>query len=206
MTTNWKKVSPAVFEKLCAALLRYSNFKNIQWYGEAGSDKGRDILAEKVDRPLRGIERRERWLIQCKRYTARRISKGDLKDLFDAALEHDVHNVLVILAGKASANVRDWIKAAEKRYPFGLFLWEEADVSRELYKNRVRLLNDVPEIHAGQEPVAMYPMSPRTINFGSNEFEEVEIHVMNVDDVKEAELRATEFLTYVRENGFDWWR
>ena len=67
-------------------------------------------------------------------------------------------------------------------------------------------MNDVPEIHAGQEPVAMYQMRPRTINFGSNEFEEVEIHVMNVDDVKKAELKTTEFLAYVRKNGFDWWR
>jgi hypothetical protein len=77
----------------------------------AGADKGREIVAEKVDEPVPGIERRERWLIQCKRYVSKAITKGDLKDLFDAALEHKVDYVLIILTGKTSANIRDWVAA-----------------------------------------------------------------------------------------------
>lgn len=205
MFTDWNELSPALFEKLCAAVLSSNGYKNVQWFGESGSDKGRDIIAEKTDTPVPGIERTEKWLIQCKRYTAKKFTKVHLKDLLDTALEHDVDNVLVIVTASISANVRDWLKAAIEKYPFGAFIWEELDFRREVLKHKSQLIEDIPELTSGREPIWIYPMSSNEMHFRCNEIEEVELRVVNVSNLEEAKAKATEFLNYLKSNGFEWW-
>jgi hypothetical protein len=205
MISDWTQISPALFEKLSAAVLRNVGFTNIQWYGSAGSDKGRDIIAEKLDSPVPGVERREKWLIQCKRYTQKALSKGELKDLLDSALEHLIDNVLIIVTSSVSANLRDWMEGALGKYPFKAYLWEEIDFRREINKHRVELMEAVPELMEGKEPLWFYPMNQNEIRLVCNDFEEVEIVVVNTDNVEDAKKKAGEFLYYLKTNGFEWW-
>ncbi len=205
MITDWQNISPPVFEKLCAAVLAKSGFVNVQWFGEAGSDKGRDIIAERVDAPVPGVERRERWLVQCKRYVTKSIGKGELKALLDSAMEHSIDAVLVIVTASVSANLRDWLARAAKNYPFRAFIWEELDFRRQVNAIRPELLESIPELTAGKEPVWMYPVSTGEIHLGCNEFGAVSLVVCNVNTLEEAKVKAAEFLRYVHANGFEWW-
>lgn len=205
MITDWHQITPPAFEKLCSAVLTESGFKNVQWFGETGSDKGRDILAEKDDSPVPGIDRRQRWLIQCKRYLKTKLSKAELKDLLDAAMEHSVDCVLIIVTTSVSANLRDWLAKAKENYPFEAFIWEELDFRRQVNKLKPALLDAIPELTAGHQPIWMYPMHTNEIQLGCNEFEEVKLLVSNVDSPEEAKVKAAEFLRYVHANGFEWW-
>lgn len=205
MITDWRRIPPPVFEKLCAAVLGQSGFINIQWFGETGSDKGRDIIADKVDMPVPGIERRQRWMVQCKRYVKTALSKSELKELLDAALEHSVDCVLIIVTSAVSANLRDWLSSATQKYPFDALIWEEIDFRRQVNAMRPALLETIPELIDGREPVWMYPIRHSVVELGCNEFEEVTLRVVNVDSPEEAKAKAAEFLRYVQKNGFEWW-
>lgn len=205
MITDWRNITPPVFEKLCAAVLGKCGFTNIQWFGETGNDKGRDIIAEKIDVPVPGVERRQRWLIQCKRYLKASLSKGELKELLDAALEHSVDSVLIIVTASVSANLRDWLSSACQKYPFDAYIWEELDFRRQVNALRSELLDAIPELTEGRQPLWMYPMNQNEIELGCNEFEEVKLVVWNVYTPEEAKAKAAEFLRYVHQNGFEWW-
>ena len=170
MNIDWKTLSPAVFEKVCAAVLASVGFKNIRWYGEAGSDKGRDILAEKVDSPVPGVERREQWMIQCKRYTRSTLSKTEVKDLMDTALEHEIDSLLIIVTTKVSANLRDWLSAAQQKYPFKAFLWEEIEFRRQVRAQVTELLDLIPELSSRRDPLWLYDITPQDIHLGCNNF------------------------------------
>jgi tetratricopeptide (TPR) repeat protein len=52
------KLSPRDFERLCMALLPHQGFENPHHYGAAGSERGRDIVAQRGG---------ARWYVQCKR-------------------------------------------------------------------------------------------------------------------------------------------
>ncbi|MDD2272052.1 MAG: restriction endonuclease [Desulfuromonadaceae bacterium] len=205
MITDWKKLSPALFEKLCAAVLGKIGFVNIQWFGEAGSDKGRDIIAERTDCPVPGVERRERWMIQCKRYTQTKLSKSELKELLDSALEHTIDSLLIIVTTSVSANLRDWFSSASENYPFKTYIWEEIDFRKQVIKQKSELLETIPELSAGRDPLWLYQRDNIEIHLGCNEFEGVEIVVFNAEDIDEAKARASEFIRYLQANGFEWW-
>ena len=51
----------------------------------------------------------------------------------------------------------------------------------------------------------MYSIIQNAFFFGCNEFDDVEVRVVNSDNVKEAQEKAAEFLAYLKENGFSWW-
>jgi len=205
MIDDWNKISPVLFEKICASVLKNVGFTNIQWYGETGNDKGRDIIAEKLDSPVPGISRSEHWMIQCKRYTKKSFSKSELKDLLDSALEHSIDSLLIIITSTVSANLRDWMTNAILKYPFKAYIWEDLDFRREIINNKQNLLDEIPEISEGKEPIWMYQRSHSQIHLGCNEFEEIEIVVQNTDNPEKAKEQAFEFLKHIQKNGFEWW-
>lgn len=205
MLTDWKSLSPVQFEKVCTVILKANEFTNVQWLGEAGNDKGRDILAEMVDQPLPGLVRKEKWMIQCKRYTRATLSKTELKELLDAALEHPVDYLLIITLSTVSANLHDWLNTVSEKYPFKVFLWQEMEFRRQVLEHKNEILDLMPELLENKEPLGLYKRHSNEIHFGCNEFEEVEIVVVNEDSVEKAQEKAAEFLKYIRSNGFDWW-
>lgn len=205
MIDNWNTISPALFEKICVSVLKNIGFSNIQWYGESGNDKGRDIIAEKLDSPVPGINRSESWMIQCKRYTKKSLSKSELKDLLDSALEHKIDSLLIIITSSVSANLRDWLSQVILNYPFKAYIWEDLDFRREIVKNKQNLLEEIPEISAGKEPIWLYQRENYKIHLGCNEFTEIEIVITNTDNLKDAHEQAYEFLKHIQKNGFEWW-
>src|SRR2546423_10571216 len=51
MDISWSQLKPKQFEQLCCLILEANDFTDIQWFGESGNDKGRDILAKKIEFP-----------------------------------------------------------------------------------------------------------------------------------------------------------
>lgn len=204
MKINWKSLTPSQFEKLCNVVLGETGFTNLKWYGESGGDKGRDILADRKDCPVPGITRTERWMIQCKRYLSKKLTKSDLKDLMDCALEHEIDNLLLITTYTLSANLRDWLERAKHNYPFKTHVWEEMAFRKEVKKNRLLIAQLLPELNIGLEPLLMYSIDMSEVHLGCNEFDEVDIRVTNVNSIREAKAKAKEFIEYLQANGAEW--
>lgn len=197
---RWKDFTPDAFEKLCAELLEHSGFTNLEWFGSGGGDKGRDLVGNRIHEPLPGTRRMQRWVVQCKRYTEKRLTKVEIEAFLVACKEHRPDCVLLIVTSTLSADVRDWLNATKVDYRFDVLVWEERDLEREIRRFRERLTN-VPEIEPKSErPVLFYPMSSGDQNYMCNEVEEVGFHVMNADGTENDIERVKEFIDFIRHN------
>ncbi len=63
---SFDQLEPGQFERLCIWLVEEEKFEEVEHFGEAGSEGGRDVVASKGGR---------RWVFQCKRM--RRFSLAD---------------------------------------------------------------------------------------------------------------------------------
>ena len=115
---KWTDINPTRFEELCYELIEQNGFKNIEWLGKGGGDRGRDITAVKHEEPLSGIRRERRWIVQCKRYVKAAPTKIDVESFLVAAREHTPDAVLLIITNTLSANTKDWLKAVTPQYTF----------------------------------------------------------------------------------------
>lgn len=197
---KWADITPDAFEKLCAELLEHTGFTNIEWFGSGGGDKGRDLVANRIYEPLSGTRRMQRWVVQCKRYTEKRLTKAEIEAFLVACKEHRPDCVLLIVTGTLSADVRDWLNETKTDYRFDILLWEERDLEREIRRFREHLTN-VPEIEPKSErPIQFYPVSSGSQNYMCNEVEEVGFHVMNAGGTADDIERIRQFTDFIRHN------
>jgi len=113
---DWNKITDKEFEKLCYDILARSGFVNIQWLGRTGKDRGRDLIAQKVQTDL-GQTWMETWLIQCKRYVSRPPSPSDLNDTLAWADAHKPDVLLIMVTNTLTADTHDWLeKMKDKKY------------------------------------------------------------------------------------------
>ena len=59
--TDWDQVTPEQFEKLCHKLMELNKFTDIEWHGNSGGDRGRDIVAYKQEEVLPHTSKRAKW-------------------------------------------------------------------------------------------------------------------------------------------------
>ncbi|KHF38197.1 restriction endonuclease [Halalkalibacter okhensis] len=64
---KWKEVSGTNFELFMFHALGRNNFKNREWHGEHGSDKGRDIVAYTYEELPFKLAYERKWVFQCKK-------------------------------------------------------------------------------------------------------------------------------------------
>lgn len=197
---DWAQISPRDFETLCGELLEANGLANIVWYGSAGSDKGRDLTATKVEEPLPGIRRERQWVVQCKRYVRHRPTKDDIEGALVAAKEHSPDTVLLIIANTLSSHVRDWLNAVSKDYSFEVLLWEARDLEREVAKHRHRLSQKPPIVPQAAEPIYFYVRDSGYRSYYCNELEDVGFEVMNAMGPEEDIPRIREFIEFIRHN------
>ena len=77
---NWTKLKPNEFEDLCCAILSsFESFSGCTCVAGSG-DEGRDIIATEAIKTATGTEVRK-WLVQCKHYPNRSISRREIEDL-----------------------------------------------------------------------------------------------------------------------------
>jgi HJR/Mrr/RecB family endonuclease len=107
MESSWSKLNPKEFEHLCYLILEANDFTDIQWFGESGNDKGRDILAKKIESPLPDVRRNSKWVVQSKRYVSKPPRKDDIASFLTSAREHKPDHVLVALTNTLTSNTKD---------------------------------------------------------------------------------------------------
>lgn len=197
---EWSKVTPEEFEKLCAELLELNGFSNIEWYGKSGGDKGRDITATRVEDRISGIRREKRWIIQCKRYVSKRLSKQDVEGFLISAREHAPDTALLIISDTLTPDVRDWLKTIQTDYRFEILVWEERDLEREVHRHANRLSCNLPVKPQAENPIVFYELSHNVRNYTCTEFEEVGFYVMNAGGEKYDIPRIQEFIKFIRAN------
>ncbi|MBK5191067.1 MAG: restriction endonuclease, partial [Methanosarcinales archaeon] len=135
MDIDWSKIEPKKFEELCHRILTLNGFANIQWFGKYGSDRGRDLVAEKVELPLPGIVKVGRWIIQCKRFISR---PPTIEELNKAIIWNEAHKadyLLFIITNVLTSDTKDWIVKRSEEVHFSIFLWEEPDIKNELTRH-----------------------------------------------------------------------
>jgi len=211
MEISWSKLKPKEFEQLCCLILEANDFTDIQWFGESGNDKGRDILAKKVESPLPDVRRNAKWVVQCKRYVSKPPKKDDIASFLTSAREHKPDNVLVALTNTLSSNTKDWLESVRRDYPFQIYLWEERDLLREIHKHKRHISERLPQIYSQSDPVFFYHMIGNEVRFSCNEFEEIDIVVINhgetrKGDIERARETVAEFIEFIKQNEveFDW--
>ncbi len=199
MKINWNDLRPEEFEKFCFHILELNEFTNIQWHGKYGMDKGRDLTASRIDRPLPSIEKHSSWVIQCKRYISKAPVKDEIASFLNSAREFKPDNVLLIITNTLSSNVKDWLNSVKQEYQFNIYLWEEEDVITQIVRHKDKLSEFFPENDELRKQVLFYKINPSEIRLGCNEFEEVELWV-NCSGYDEAIAKADKFFKFIREH------
>lgn len=95
-------------------------FYNVEYIGGSG-DRGRDLLAQSITRPLPGRQLTRRWVIQCKRWR-KPPSKKHLHENFAAALEHHPDYYLMIGTFTITSALLDWLESIRSDYPFDILV------------------------------------------------------------------------------------
>lgn len=98
---HFEDYSGPQFERLaCAYLIRRPEFTEVAWYGQLGSDRGRDIVCVHQDGST--------WIIQCANFTrlTERKAKEDIEKIAAGPRSKGAHFRLVA-GGRVSSNLRD---------------------------------------------------------------------------------------------------
>lgn len=199
---NWDEITPTQFEELCYELIEFNGFKNIEWFGKGGGDKGRDLTAVKFEEPLSGVQKERKWVIQCKRYTSTKLSKLEIENFFVAAREHSPDSVLLIVSRTLSSNLKDWLNAVRENYSFEIFVWEEKDIQREIAIHRTKLRTKISVSPTPGEPTVFYEQRTVGVVYMCNapELEELGFYLLN-DYGPDGNAKAfQEFVDYIRHN------
>lgn len=200
MDIKWKNITPTQFEQLCCELLLANGFANVRWHGATGSDKGRDIVCTKAESILPGSLKARTWVVQCKRLVASGITKAVIAEWLAACEEHKPDNVLLILTRVLSSNMKDWLKGVAHKYSFGINLWEEDELRRQILKHCTKLRRQFPQLVKGGKHVLFYKLAMGEMQLGCNDIDEAYITLMNVDTYKQAVEKAREFVDFIKAN------
>jgi hypothetical protein len=210
MDISWSQIDPKEFQQLCYLILEANEFSDIQWFGEAGSDKGH-ITAKKMESLLPSVHRSTKWVVQCKRYISKPPKKEDLASFLVAAREHKPDNVLIIVTNTLSPNTKDWLDSVRGDYQFQIYLWEELDLRREIHTHKRHISERFPRIYNKSDPIFVYHMQGNEIHFVCNEFEDIYILVMNKNPANESEVNqarkdVADFIQFLKQNDLelDW--
>ncbi|AXP81516.1 hypothetical protein CJ739_2443 [Mariniflexile rhizosphaerae] len=204
MKINWTEISPEDFERICFKIIEENDFKNLKWFGKSGGDKGRDLVGDKYEEPLPGVTKSNKWVIQCKRYITKPPSKADINNILIDAEEHNPTDVLIILSNTLSANTKDWIEQKRKETKYYIHIWEELDLEREINRHRRKIEELFPNF-IEKNNVEFYEITDVTKHyFGCNEFENVEIRVLDSESKEEALRQVKEFIDFLKNNEIIW--
>lgn len=197
---DWNAVSPENFEKLCCEILTLNEFSNIKWYGKGGGDKGRDILASKIEEPLPHVKESKTWLIQCKRYISSSLGKKEIDEIFTDAKEHSPDYLLIMTCGSLTSNTKDWFNSVKVKQDFLSYVWEQVDLEREVSKHQAKLSQQFSFIPKRGQAARFYHMPTGGTTYYCNEIEEVGFHILNRYEQGCEVKMINDFIQFIREN------
>lgn len=202
MKIKWNELKPEDFEKLCYHILELNGFLNLQWHGKSGNDKGRDILATKIETPLPSVQKQSSWVIQCKRYTSKPPGKSELASFLNSAREFKPDNTLIIISYTLTSNTKDWLESIKTEYTFNIFLWEEQELMIQYVHHKDKLSGYFPSYNFGKH-IVFFGANPIEFRVRCNEFSDVDICCSNCSNYEQARAMAKEFINFIRDNNVE---
>ena len=139
---SYANLDPTDFEEFVYDLLGELGFVNVDWRKgtpkkASPSDRGRDIVAQRVVEDVDGHQRFETWFVDAKHYE-KGVPPEALQGLMTWAESERPDVALVVTSGFLSNPAKDWIESYRKnRAPaFRIRHWERTDLGRMLDKHR----------------------------------------------------------------------
>lgn len=204
MKITWPQLTPKDFEQLCYLILEANEFTDIHWLGKSGGDKGRDIIAKKIEAPLLSNKRYAKWVVQCKRYVSKPPRKEDINSFLISAREHRPDNVLIMITNTLTSDTKDWLESVRQDYPFQIWYWEELELEREITNHRPLISERLPKIYSRPDPVTFQEVIKKDeYVFNCWEFGEINLVVIDKLNVEEAREEVIEFIKFLKENDVD---
>lgn len=203
MSINWSLLSPSQFEELCYRILEIYDFTQIQWFGKHGSDKGRDITARKVEKPIPSIQVEKRWIVQCKRYIEKPPGINEISYFLNCCREHKPDKALLILTNTLTSGTKDWLEKIKDEYSFEIFIWEENELEKIIEDNKKTLQKFFPQIYTSGGLIEFYTVDTGEYHIKCKEIDEVILVAFNCNNYQEAKEKVKEFLEFVKNNDFE---
>lgn len=133
---SFSGLSPTQFEQFCFDLLRSNHFVNLSWRKGTGlqgspSDRGRDIVCQKLLTDIDDTQELETWFVDCKHYK-RGVPATELHNAL-AWAHSERPDVLLFTASNFFSNAaKDHLDNYRKnnRPPFKIKLWEKPALER----------------------------------------------------------------------------
>ncbi len=122
---DWDRLTDKDFEELCFVFLSKTGFENIEWFGQAGNDRGRDIKCTKTQIILENFTKVIQYLVQCKKWVSRPPEPEDLNDTIAWADAHNPDVLVIMVSNTLTGNTKDWIKLIQKKKAYSIILYEE---------------------------------------------------------------------------------
>lgn len=198
----WLNLTPAEFEQFGYELLRLNGFKNLQWHGASGSDRGRDITCTKAEQPLPGSERQKRWVVQCKHYPKAKLAKGAIQSWLAACREHRPDHVLLVVSRSLTSAVKDWLDAIRSDYSFDIHLWEDSQLRAQHFHHAPKLRKLFPNLPKLRGRVWAYGQHQPERIVVCDGADDVGFITWNYNSTKEAVNAVKEFIDFIKANDF----
>lgn len=126
------ELAPREFERLCYWIisLKPSKWKDVQWLGAAGGEKGKDILAKNA-------ESDKYWVIQCKRVKqyGPKAFKTEFKKIYPEIQKLNAEGYLLYLARPASDNLRKVMSQESKNKGVIIQVYDKAKIDLIVKQN-----------------------------------------------------------------------
>jgi hypothetical protein len=156
--SDWRKLSPSMFERLCSDLLVALGFQNVRSIGGAG-DRGRDIVCEREFSYAPEFSDRFKWIIQCK-HTFAGIDKGVIASDIAAALEHSPDVWWLMTTAAMTPNIHDFLedRSHSQGVPFRIDYLDRLQLERLCLRFPVILQKYFAKASNAQESTAQAAM------------------------------------------------
>jgi tetratricopeptide (TPR) repeat protein len=125
MAIEWSILTDRQFESLCYDVLSRSGYKNVDWFGSGGDDRGRDIRCDRTDEILPGRDMRITCIAQCKRHVSQPPSVSDLTTTIAWADAHNPKRLFIMVSNILSANTNDWLDGIRPLKKYDIFVYDE---------------------------------------------------------------------------------
>jgi hypothetical protein len=125
MAIEWAILTDRQFESLCYDVLSRSGYKNVEWFGRGGDDRGRDIKCDRTDEILLGKDTRITCIAQCKRHISQPPSVSDLVATIAWADAHNPNRLFIMVSNILSPNTNDWLDKIRPQKKYDIVVYDE---------------------------------------------------------------------------------
>lgn len=138
MKIEWSSLSPEEFEHFCVELVDLLDLRNINWR-KSGADGGADITAEYVLKfPEINKQRKEFWVIQCKKHKRSISLSENLRTTLDFAKENEAQCILFVTTSHFTLKAKRWFGLIEKDEKIRVLYLENFDLERLVFNHPER--------------------------------------------------------------------